>query len=89
MQTNAAVDAGGKIDPVPVGTLGVLAGAGVNAGNGTSIHAVGYAFASVGDDRMGHGSFSRVSFFATGEAGTGKVEDSFNLQPNSSQPYIL
>jgi hypothetical protein len=56
LQADAAVNAGGEVDPVPVGAFDVFAGAGVDAGNGASVYTVGYALAGLGDDRMGHGS---------------------------------
>jgi hypothetical protein len=54
LQANAAVDAGAEIDPVPVGSLVVFAGAGVDAGDGAGIYAVGNAFADVSHDGMWH-----------------------------------
>jgi hypothetical protein len=54
LKTDAAVNAGGKVDPVPVGTLGVFAGAFVDAGNGASLNAVGNPFTDVRNNGVGH-----------------------------------
>jgi hypothetical protein len=55
LQADATVDAGGKVDPIPVGSFGVFTGTGMDAGNGASVYAVGNAFANVGHNRMWHG----------------------------------
>jgi hypothetical protein len=54
LEADAAVDAGGKVDPIPVGAFGVFARTLVDAGDGASIDAIGDAFANVGDNCMGH-----------------------------------
>ena len=54
MQANAAVNAGGKVNPVPVCSFGIFAGTGVDAGNRTGIHTIGNAFAGISNNRMGH-----------------------------------
>lgn len=60
LQADAAINASGKVDPIPISTLGVLAGAGVDAGNGARVYAVGHAFAGVRHNRVGHGVSSQV-----------------------------
>jgi hypothetical protein len=55
LQTDTTVNAGVKIDPVPVGALGIFAGAFMDASNGTGIDAVGYAFTDVGNNGVSHG----------------------------------
>jgi hypothetical protein len=55
LETNAAVNTGGKINPVPISALGVFARTLINAGDGTSGDAIGNALADVGDNGMGHG----------------------------------
>jgi hypothetical protein len=62
LQTNTAIDAGGKINPVPIGAFNVFTGTGMNASNGTSIYAIGYAFASFSDDSVWHSVSSPSSF---------------------------
>ncbi len=57
LQTNSTVDAGGEVDPIPIGSFGVFAGTFVNARDGAGINAICNAFTYVGNDRMRHGSF--------------------------------
>ena len=54
LKANAAVNAGGKIDPVPAGSLSVFSRSFVDAGNGTGINTVGDAFANVSHNGMRH-----------------------------------
>jgi hypothetical protein len=61
LETNAAVDAGGEVDPVPVGAFGIFAGALVDAGDWAGIYAVGNAFAGVGENRVCHESYGVMS----------------------------
>ena len=56
LQTDATVNTGGEINPIPIGALGIFARAGVDAGNGASFHAIRNAFTDLGDDSMSHGS---------------------------------
>lgn len=56
LNADTAVDAGVKIDPVPVSTFLVFTGAFVNTGNRTSVYAVGNALADVGNNGVGHGN---------------------------------
>jgi hypothetical protein len=58
LQADAAVDAGDKVNPVPVGSLGVLAGAGVDAGDRTGFDAIGDSFAGFSDDAVWQGVLS-------------------------------
>jgi hypothetical protein len=59
LEANATVDAGGKVNPVPVGALGIFARTFMDTGNGAGIDAVGNPFADVGNNGVGHGiSFS-------------------------------
>jgi len=55
LETNATVDTGGKVNPIPVGALTIFAGSFVDTGHRTSINAVGNALAGVGYDCVGHG----------------------------------
>jgi hypothetical protein len=54
LQTNATVDAGLKVNPIPISSLLVFTRSFMDAGNRTSIHTVCYALASIGYDRMCH-----------------------------------
>jgi hypothetical protein len=58
LQANAAVDAGVKIDPIPIGSLLILTRTGMDAGDRTGSDAIGHTFASFGNNRMGHSRFS-------------------------------
>jgi hypothetical protein len=60
LQANATVNAGGKIDPVPVSALGVFARAFVNTGDGAGINTVCDAFANVSHNGVGHNISSMV-----------------------------
>jgi hypothetical protein len=60
LQANAAVNAGGKVNPVPVCTLLVFAGAFVDAGDWAGIYAVGNPFTDVRYDGVWH-IFSRTN----------------------------
>lgn len=59
LQTNSTVNAGCKVNPVPVSSLDIFARSGVNAGDGARINAIGNAFTGIGENRMGHGNFLR------------------------------
>ena len=52
LQTNAAVNAGLKINPKPISTLDIFALAGVNASNRTSADAISNPFANIRNDSM-------------------------------------
>jgi hypothetical protein len=54
LEANAAVDAGGKVNPVPVGALGVFAWSFMNTSDWTGIDAVGYPFTNVSHNGVGH-----------------------------------
>ncbi len=64
LETNAAVNASCKVDPVPVCSFGVFAGAFMNTGNGASINAIGNAFTNVGDNGVRHSVLSPFVNFA-------------------------
>lgn len=57
LQTNATVDAGGEVDPIPIGAFGVFARPFVNAGNRAGIDAISDPFTDIGNDRMRHKFF--------------------------------
>ena len=65
LQTDATVDTGRKVDPIPVVSVGVFSGTRMDAGDGASIDAIRYAFAGFGHDGMGQGvdSFDRRNLF--------------------------
>jgi len=54
LQTNPAINAGGKINPVPSISRNIRTRSRMNAGNGTGIHAIGNAFAGVCNNGMWH-----------------------------------
>lgn len=54
---DAAIDAGVEVNPVPVGSLLILSGTLVDAGDGAVVNAGGNAFTNVGHDRMRHDFF--------------------------------
>ena len=56
LKTDAAVDAGVKVDPEKIGALLVLAFAGIDACHRAGIDAVGDSFADVRDDSVSHNS---------------------------------
>ena len=56
LQTNAAINAGGKINPVPIRSLGIFPRPLVNASHWAGIYAIGNAFADIRDNRMRHSS---------------------------------
>ena len=51
---DAAIDAGVKVDPIKVCALAVGTLAEVDASHRAGIHAIGYALADVGNDRVSH-----------------------------------
>lgn len=55
LQANAAVDAGIKINPVPVSAFGIFTRPFVNTSDGTSVDAISDAFANIGNDGVSHG----------------------------------
>ena len=57
LQTNAAVNAGIKVNPIPACALLIFTWAFINAGYWASIYAVCDAFAYVGDNSVGHRFF--------------------------------
>jgi hypothetical protein len=64
LDTDAAVYAGGKVNPVPVITLNVFAWTFVNASYRTGINAISNAFADISNNCMRHSVFSS-DFFDT------------------------
>ena len=54
LYTDATVNAGGKVNPVPVITLNVFAWTFVNASHRTGIDAIGNAFADISNNRVRH-----------------------------------
>ena len=56
MEADAAVNAGRKVNPVPIRAFAVFARTGVNAGDGTGIDTIGNTFAGLGHNRVGQGS---------------------------------
>ena len=62
MQTDATINTGSKVNPVPIGALGVFAGAFVNAGHRTGIHAVSNPFTDVCNNGVGHRSSSITNY---------------------------
>lgn len=63
LQTNATVNAGGKVNPIPIGALCIFTGSRMDAGNRTGIDAVGNAFAGIRNDRVRHRVLSEVISF--------------------------
>jgi hypothetical protein len=58
LQTNSAINARRKINPIPIRPFGVFARTGMNARDRTSINAISDAFTNVSNNRMGHGTLS-------------------------------
>ena len=56
LQTNAAINAGGKINPIPIRSLGIFPRPFVNASHWAGIYAIGNTFADIRDNRMRHSS---------------------------------
>jgi hypothetical protein len=54
LQTNTAINAGREVNPIPRSPLLIFAGAVMNAGHWAGFHAIGNAFANIGDDSMCH-----------------------------------
>jgi len=54
LQTNAAVYAGIEINPIPIGSFDVFAGAWVNASNWTSAYTISNSFADIRNDSVRH-----------------------------------
>ncbi len=54
LQTNTAVNTGIKINPKPISTLDIFAGAGVNASNRTSADAISNSLANIRNDSVRH-----------------------------------
>jgi hypothetical protein len=63
LQTNTAVNAGIKINPKPISTLDIFAGAGVNASNRTSADAISNSLANIRNDSMWHISILDLGFW--------------------------
>jgi hypothetical protein len=63
LQTNAAVNAGIKINPKPITTLDIFAGARVNASNRTSADAISNSLANIRNDSMWHISILDFGFW--------------------------
>jgi hypothetical protein len=60
LKANAAVDAGGKVNPIPIGSFSVFTWAIVNTGYWAGIHTVCDAFAHIRHNCMSHWLFSLV-----------------------------
>ena len=58
LETDPAVNTGGKIDPVPVCSFGIFARAFVDASYRTSVNAICYTLANISHNGMGHGVLS-------------------------------
>jgi hypothetical protein len=58
LQADSTIDAGSKVNPVPVSSFGIFPRTFVNAGNWASIDAIGDSFAGVGNNCMWHCSLS-------------------------------
>ena len=56
--TNPTVDAGLKVNPIPICSLGIFARTGMNTGNRTGFHTIRYAFTHIRHNCMGHNLFS-------------------------------
>jgi hypothetical protein len=54
LQTNATVYAGIKINPIPIGSFDVFAGAGVNASHRTSAYTISNSLANIRNDSVRH-----------------------------------
>ncbi len=54
LEADAAVNAGGKVNPVPVCALLIFAGAFMNTGDWAGIYAVGHPFTDVRYDGVRH-----------------------------------
>jgi hypothetical protein len=63
LQTNPTINAGGKVDVIPIGTFDVFARAGLNTSHRASINTVGNAFTGIGDNGVGHSKSSAVMLF--------------------------
>jgi len=56
LEANATINAGGKINPVPIGALHILARTGMDASDWASIDTIGNAFANFSNNCMRHSS---------------------------------
>jgi hypothetical protein len=54
LDTDAAINTSGKINPIPIGPLNIFSRTLMNAGDGTGIDTIGDAFAGVGYYGMWH-----------------------------------
>jgi hypothetical protein len=55
LQTDTAINTGGKINPIPVRSLRVFAGSLVNTRDRASFYTICYTLADIRNNRMGHG----------------------------------
>jgi hypothetical protein len=62
LKTNAAVDAGRKINPVPIGSFRIFSWPFMDTGYRASIDAIRNAFANIGHYRMSHCVFLPLIF---------------------------
>lgn len=62
LYTDTTVNAGGKVNPVPVSTFDVFAWTWVNASHRTGIDAIAIAFAGIGNNRVRHSVLSSDFF---------------------------
>jgi hypothetical protein len=58
LETDATVNTGGKVNPVPVSTLDIFAGSWMNASNWAGINAISDAFADICNNRVWHSVLS-------------------------------
>jgi hypothetical protein len=63
LQANSAVYTSIKINPVPISTLGIFAGTGVNASYRTSTDAISNPFTSIRNNSMSHDSILDFGFW--------------------------
>jgi hypothetical protein len=61
LKTNATINTGGKVNPIPVCSFDIFARARMNTGNGTGIYAIGNSFTNFCHNTMGHG-FSLIQY---------------------------
>jgi hypothetical protein len=58
LEADATIDAGGKVNPVPVSTLDIFTWTFVDASNWTGINTISNAFASIGNNSVWHSVLS-------------------------------
>jgi hypothetical protein len=60
LETNAAINTGRKIDPIPIGAFGIFAGALVNASYRAGCHTIRYTLTNIRHNRMRHYQSSKI-----------------------------